>query len=124
MIEVRSPGMHKGAAVRSLVEELEATRFLFAGDDLGDLEAFEAVAELRADGLPTLLVCSGSDEENALAEHADVVVDGPRRRRRVHRQPGRRALTHQHLATRLAQEPARLGEYAAVSGCAGRGVTW
>ena len=30
-----------------------------------------------ADGLPRLLVCSASDEENALAELADVVVDGP-----------------------------------------------
>ena len=50
---------------------------LFAGDDLGDLDAFEAVAELRERGGPTLLVCSLSEEENALAEHADVIVKGP-----------------------------------------------
>ena len=31
--------------------ELDAGGFLFAGDDLGDLEAFEAVAELREHGL-------------------------------------------------------------------------
>ena len=55
MIEVRSPGMHKGLAVEHPGEELRPAAFLFAGDDLGDLEAFEAVADLRADGLPTLL---------------------------------------------------------------------
>ncbi len=77
VIEARSPGMDKGAVVRSLVEELDAGGFLFAGDDLGDLEAFEAVAELRDQGLPTLLVCSLSNEQSALIELADVVVKGP-----------------------------------------------
>ena len=51
--------------------------FVFCGDDLGDLEAFKAVEELRGNGLPGLLVCSGSEEQNALAELADLVVDGP-----------------------------------------------
>ena len=50
---------------------------VFIGDDLGDLAAFDAVDELRADGVPGLLVCSGSTEETALAERADLVVDGP-----------------------------------------------
>ena len=77
VIEVRSGGMHKGLAVRTLMEELGAGGFLFAGDDLGDLEAFEAVAELRASGLPTVLVCSASEEESALVSRADVVVKGP-----------------------------------------------
>ena len=44
VIEVRSPGMHKGLVVDLLVEELGAGGLVFAGDDLGDLEAFEAVA--------------------------------------------------------------------------------
>ena len=77
VIEVRAPGMDKGRVVRTLVEEVPAGAFLFAGDDLGDVEAFEAVVELRREGMPTLLVCSGSDEQRALAELADVVVDGP-----------------------------------------------
>jgi len=77
VIEVRSGGMHKGLAVRALMEGLDAGGFLFAGDDLGDLEAFEAVAELRASGLPTVLVCSASEEESALVERSDVVVKGP-----------------------------------------------
>ena len=77
VIEVRSPGMHKGLAVDRLVGEVDAGGFLFAGDDLGDLEAFDAVAALGERGMPTLRVCSASDEENALIEHADVVVRGP-----------------------------------------------
>lgn len=77
VIEVRSSGMHKGLAVRTLVDELDAGAFLFAGDDLGDMEAFEAVAELRASGMPTLLVCSASSEESALVPLSDVVVKGP-----------------------------------------------
>lgn len=77
VIEVRSPGMHKGLAVETLVEELSAGAFLFAGDDLGDLEAFEAVRSLGSRGMPTLLVCSGSSEVSALVAMSDVVVKGP-----------------------------------------------
>ena len=47
VVEVRSPGMHKGIVVERLVDELDAGGFVFVGDDLGDLEAFEAVAALR-----------------------------------------------------------------------------
>jgi trehalose 6-phosphate phosphatase len=77
VIEVRAPGMHKGAAVRTLTQELGARGFVFCGDDLGDLEAFKAVEELRGKEFAGLLVCSGSEEQGALAELADVVVDGP-----------------------------------------------
>jgi trehalose 6-phosphate phosphatase len=77
VIEVRAPGMHKGSAVLGLVEEVGAKAVVFIGDDLGDVEAFRAVEELRGDGLAGLLVCSGSKEEATLAEMADVVVDGP-----------------------------------------------
>jgi len=54
-----------------------AKAIAFCGDDLGDVEAFKAVEDLRAQGLPGLLVCSGSEEESALAEMADLVVHGP-----------------------------------------------
>ena len=77
VIEARAPGTDKGHVVRSVTAELSAGGFLFGGDDLGDMEAFEAVAELRANGMPTLLLCSGSEEQHALAALADVVVDGP-----------------------------------------------
>lgn len=75
--EVRAPGVTKGTAVHTLVTELEAGAFLFAGDDLGDLEAFDAVDELAGAGLATLLVCSASHEESALRDRADLVVPGP-----------------------------------------------
>ena len=77
VVEIRSPGMHKGTAIEVLAEEQGAGAFVFVGDDLGDIDAFNAVLGLRRTGLPTLLVCSGSDEEGSLAELADAVVPGP-----------------------------------------------
>ena len=77
VIEVRAPGMDKGEAVRRLQKELRADAFVFIGDDLGDIAAFHAVMELRQRGMLGLLVCSGSEEQPALAELADIVVDGP-----------------------------------------------
>jgi trehalose 6-phosphate phosphatase len=77
VIEIRSGDMHKGHAVRTFVAEQEATGVVFGGDDLGDVEAFEAVRDLRDHGLPGLVVCSASKEQPDLVELADVVVDGP-----------------------------------------------
>jgi trehalose 6-phosphate phosphatase len=78
VIEVRSSGMHKGIAVRTLVEEIGAAGFLYAGDDLGDIEAFEAVEELGADGvLAPLRVCADPRPDSRLRPLADLVVDGP-----------------------------------------------
>jgi trehalose 6-phosphate phosphatase len=77
VIEVRSGDMHKGHALRTFVAEQQADGVVFGGDDLGDVEAFEAVRDLRDDGLPGLVVCSASTEQPHLVELADVVVDGP-----------------------------------------------
>jgi trehalose 6-phosphate phosphatase len=77
VIEVRSGDMHKGHALRTFVSEQEADGVIFGGDDLGDVEAFEAVRDLRDDGLPGLVVCSASTEQPDLVDLADVVVDGP-----------------------------------------------
>ena len=55
--------------------EVKAGSVLVAGDDLGDLAAFDAADSL---GIPAVKVCSGSDEVTELAARADVVVDGPR----------------------------------------------
>lgn len=77
VIELRPPGMDKGRAVRSLVQETGARAVAFFGDDLGDLAAFAEVERLRGEGLPGLLVCSGSAEQTALAARADLVVEGP-----------------------------------------------
>ncbi|MFJ4784318.1 trehalose-phosphatase [Streptomyces sp. NPDC088794] len=77
VLELRPPGMDKGVALLDHVRRLSAEAVLFAGDDLGDLPAFAAVDKLRSDGVPGLLVCSGSDEVTELRERADLVVDGP-----------------------------------------------
>ena len=77
VIEIRASGMDKGKALRALVSEFEAGAVVFVGDDLGDVPAFEAVLEMRAAGLPALLVCSGSDEQSALRELSDLIVPGP-----------------------------------------------
>jgi trehalose 6-phosphate phosphatase len=77
VLELRPPGMDKGAALRALVAELGSTSVLYTGDDLGDLAAFDAVEALRAEGVPGVTVCSASDEVLTLAERADLVVDGP-----------------------------------------------
>jgi trehalose 6-phosphate phosphatase len=77
VLELRPEGADKGGALRSLVEEQRPPAVVFVGDDLGDLAAFAEVNRLRAEGLPGLLVCSGSTEVTELAERADLVVDGP-----------------------------------------------
>lgn len=75
--EIWAPGTDKGAALRSIVEETGARLVVFAGDDLGDLAAFRTVRDMAAAGVTGLLVCSASNEEEALAELSDVIVDGP-----------------------------------------------
>jgi trehalose 6-phosphate phosphatase len=77
VIELRPPGSDKGQALRTLARARSAAAIMYCGDDLGDEPAFRAVAELRGEGLPGLAVCSGSTEVTALAELADLVVDGP-----------------------------------------------
>ncbi|MBC2865622.1 trehalose-phosphatase [Streptomyces mexicanus] len=82
VLELRPPGMDKGVALLDHVRALNASpggvgAVLYAGDDLGDLPAFAAVDKLRSDGVPGVLVCSGSAEVTELSERADLVVDGP-----------------------------------------------
>ncbi|MFI7504218.1 trehalose-phosphatase [Streptomyces sp. NPDC049687] len=77
VLELRPPGMDKGVALLEHIRETGAESVLYAGDDLGDLPAFAAVEKLRSDGVPGLLVCSGSAEVTELAARADLVVDGP-----------------------------------------------
>ena len=77
VIELRPPGADKGLALRELAAQRQAAATLYCGDDLGDRPAFQAVRELRAEGIPGLVVCSGSAEVTDLAQEADLVVDGP-----------------------------------------------
>jgi trehalose 6-phosphate phosphatase len=77
VIELRPPGVDKGAALTGLAGERAARSVLFCGDDLGDLPAFAAVRALRADGIPGCAVASASAESVPVADAADLVVDGP-----------------------------------------------
>ncbi|MFJ7944468.1 trehalose-phosphatase [Streptomyces sp. NPDC096354] len=80
VLELRPPGMDKGVALAKYVRETDAESVLYAGDDLGDLAAYAAVEKLRTDGpdgIPGVLVCSGSAEVPELAERADLLLAGP-----------------------------------------------
>ena len=79
VIELRPQGMDKGQALRTLIEQRERqpSAVMFCGDDLGDVAAFDAVRTLRGEGVPGLIVFSGSAEVTELAQAADLVVDGP-----------------------------------------------
>ena len=77
VLELRPPGTDKGTALRALVSEHGSRAVLFCGDDLGDLAAFAAVRELRANGVPGCAVGSRSEESPQVAAAADLVVDGP-----------------------------------------------
>ncbi len=77
VIELRPPGHDKGNCLRTLVAEYDAKSVLFAGDDLGDISAFDAVEAMRVDGVPGITVCSdGPEAPPALRERADLVVPG------------------------------------------------
>jgi trehalose 6-phosphate phosphatase len=77
VLELRPPGHTKDAALTGLVQERAAGSVLFAGDDVGDLPAFDAVARLRGLGVPGVAVCSDSAEVDVVRDRADIVVDGP-----------------------------------------------
>jgi trehalose 6-phosphate phosphatase len=68
----------KGGAVERLAGEAGLDAVLFAGDDVADLDAFEALDRLRARGLATVKVAVRGDETpRALSDAADLRVDGP-----------------------------------------------
>ncbi|MFS8199331.1 trehalose-phosphatase [Streptomyces sp. CWNU-52B] len=77
VLELRPPGMDKGVALGEYVRDVGAESVMYCGDDLGDLPAFAAVEKLRSDGVPGLLVCSGSTEVTELTDRSDLVVNGP-----------------------------------------------
>jgi trehalose 6-phosphate phosphatase len=77
--ELRPPApIDKGTAVESLLDGLAAA--CFAGDDLGDVQAFRALARAVEDGRleHAVRVAVGSPEAPAdVVAHADLVVEGP-----------------------------------------------
>jgi trehalose 6-phosphate phosphatase len=76
-LELRPPlDVDKGTVVRSLVEGMRAVAVF--GDDLGDLPAFDAVAELAARGVAVARVAViDAESDELVAARSDLVVEGP-----------------------------------------------
>ncbi|AQP49517.1 trehalose-phosphatase [Tessaracoccus flavescens] len=94
VLELRTSKVTKGDALRELIAETGARVVAMCGDDLGDLPAFEVLQEARGEGVVACRVVSGSTEQVAVAEQADLLADGP----------DGMADWLQHLATRIARE--------------------
>ncbi|WP_042376934.1 trehalose-phosphatase, partial [Streptacidiphilus melanogenes] len=81
VLELRPPGVDKGAALTAFLDERKAGAVLYVGDDLGDVAAYDAVEDLRSVGRPGVLGYSapttGEPPLAALAERADLVLSGP-----------------------------------------------
>ncbi len=68
----------KGGALERIARERALQGILFAGDDVGDLDAFAALDKLRASGLWTCgVVARGKEAPPEVEAAADLVVDGP-----------------------------------------------
>jgi trehalose 6-phosphate phosphatase len=81
VLEVRPPvALNKGRGVQRLLEGTAITSAAYVGDDMTDLDAFEALRRLAGEGRLEKTLCVGvrSDETPAeLEAQADVLVDGP-----------------------------------------------
>jgi trehalose 6-phosphate phosphatase len=68
----------KGGALERIVREHGLEAILFAGDDVGDLDAFASLARLADEGIWTCSVAVRGSETPAEVEAAsDLAVDGP-----------------------------------------------
>lgn len=80
IMEVRPPlRIDKGLGVRTLLGEPHYANALYAGDDTTDLDAFQALRELQAEGTIGRVVCVGvrsDDGPEEIESQADVLVDG------------------------------------------------
>jgi trehalose 6-phosphate phosphatase len=80
VLEIRPPlAIHKGLAVRELVEANRVRVALYAGDDTTDLDAFSAFDDLLEEGALDDAVRVGvrsHEGPDAIVQRADLVVDG------------------------------------------------
>jgi trehalose 6-phosphate phosphatase len=80
VLEIRPPvAVDKGIAVRELLRRKPMQAAIFGGDDATDLDVFDALGDLRAEGALESAVCVGvrSDEgPAAIVDRADIVVEG------------------------------------------------
>lgn len=82
VLEIRPPiDFSKGIAVSRLVRSSGVTAAAYCGDDNTDVDAFDALIQLRSQGKLEAALCVGVNSEEApprLLEQADVMVDGTR----------------------------------------------
>ncbi len=80
VLEIRPPvPVDKGQAVSELVRRFDLRAAMYVGDDATDLDAFEALDTLVADGRLDAALRVGVESEEgprAIVERADLVVDG------------------------------------------------
>jgi trehalose 6-phosphate phosphatase len=78
-VELRPPTPHgKGRTLEAAAVEADLAAVAFAGDDAGDLDAFDALDRLAAKGVDAVRIGIASEEAPAqLLARADVVLDGP-----------------------------------------------
>jgi trehalose 6-phosphate phosphatase len=77
VLEIRpAVSADKGTAVRVLIAESGATRALYAGDDVTDLDAFTALERSELES-PVRVAVASSEGPNELVEQADLVVESP-----------------------------------------------
>ena len=68
----------KGGAVERIATDRELAAVLFAGDDIGDLDAFAALERLGERGLWTCAIAAGGRETPAeVLAAADLILEGP-----------------------------------------------
>ncbi|MCW2529373.1 MAG: trehalose-phosphatase [Pseudonocardiales bacterium] len=77
VLELRLPGYDKGTVLRTLVHTLDPSVTVYAGDDVGDLPAFAAIAQLRSSGAAAWSIAAGDPPLPEVVEHADLGVSGP-----------------------------------------------
>lgn len=78
VLELRPAGAHKGAAIRELAAGASAAAIVYAGDDVGDIPAVDAVRDLQSRGVTGMVICSDSGEvAPEFRAAADLVVPGP-----------------------------------------------
>jgi trehalose 6-phosphate phosphatase len=76
VLEVREQSTSKAEALRELIAHVSPRLVMMAGDDLGDLPAFEELNRWADRGVLTAALVSGSRERPELAAHADLQADG------------------------------------------------
>jgi len=74
VLEIRPPvPIGKGRAVRELLARTPVRAALYAGDDVTDLDAFEALGEVE---FPVRVGVRSDEGPREIVEQADLVVDG------------------------------------------------